>query len=66
MLPGCFQHDIAGDGGAEVEGGLGQAAIDKLDHIIVNVAYPDKWQDYTSLSLDGLNYRECWQKNIRF
>ena len=39
-----------------------KAAIDKLDHITVNVAYPDKWQDYSSLSLDGLNYRECRRK----
>ena len=42
------------------------AAIDKLDHITVNVAYPDKWQDYTTLSLDGLNYRECRQRISAF
>ena len=30
------------------------------------MAYPDKWQDYTTLSLDGLNYRECCQRISAF
>lgn len=36
-----------------------EAAIEKLEKITVNVAYPEKWHDYESLDLQGLNLREC-------
>ena len=38
------------------------AAINKLEHITVNVAYPDKWHDYSDLELSGLSYRDCLKK----
>lgn len=38
------------------------AAIDKLEHITVNVAYPDKWRDDSELDLSGLSYRDCLKK----
>ncbi|MBO4374835.1 MAG: hypothetical protein J5829_06985 [Lachnospiraceae bacterium] len=36
-----------------------KAAIKKLDAIQINAVYPDKWEDYSGLSLDGLSYFEC-------
>ena len=36
-----------------------QKAINKLEHIRINAVYPDKWTDYSSLKLKGLNYFEC-------
>ena len=43
-----------------------QKAIEKLDGLIINAVYPDKWQDYSSLSLDGLGYYDCVQKVNQF
>ena len=48
-------------------------AVEKLDNLIVKAVYPDKWYDYSGLSLDGLSYRECrdeikkfeWEKQIK-
>ena len=34
-------------------------AIEKLDAITINAVYPEKWRDYSGLSLEGLNYRDC-------
>ena len=34
-------------------------AIEKLDAITIHAVYPEKWQDYSSLSLEGLNYYDC-------
>ena len=33
-----------------------QKAIEKLDAITINAVYPDKWRDYSGLSLEGLDY----------
>ena len=34
-------------------------AIEKLDSLTIHAVYPEKWRDYSGLSLDGLNYYEC-------
>ena len=36
-----------------------EAALEKLDRITVNVAYPEKWKDYSDVDLSGLSLREC-------
>ncbi len=36
-----------------------KAAIEKLDNMKINVAYPDKWVDMSGLNLKGLSYRDC-------
>ena len=36
-----------------------KAALEKLDRITVNVAYPEKWNDYSDVDLSGLPLREC-------
>ena len=36
-----------------------QKAVEKLDAITINAVYPDKWRDYSGLSLDGLGYYDC-------
>ena len=38
-----------------------QAALKKLDAIVVKIGYPDKWRDYTKLTIDRASYLE----NIR-
>lgn len=35
-----------------------QKLIDKLDAITMNVVYPDVWEDYSGLDLEGLDYYE--------
>ncbi len=35
-----------------------EKAIEKLDHMTINSVYPDKWTDYSSMDLSGLNYYE--------
>ena len=34
-------------------------AIEKLKTMNIQVFYPDKWQDYSELDLEGKNYLEC-------
>ena len=34
-------------------------AVEKLDAMIINAVYPEKWRDYSGLSLDGLGYFDC-------
>ena len=41
-------------------------AIEKLDAITINAVYPDKWLDYSGLSLDGLGYCDCLQEIGKF
>lgn len=36
-----------------------QKAIEKLDAIKINAVYPDQWEDYSKLKLDGKSYLEC-------
>lgn len=36
-----------------------QKAIEKLDGMTINAVYPEKWRDYSGLSLDGLGYFDC-------
>jgi putative endopeptidase len=38
-----------------------QAALKKLDAIVVKIGYPDKWRDYSSLKIDRTSYGD----NIR-
>lgn len=40
-----------------------EKAVEKLDSIKIHAVYPEKWYDYSSLSLEGLSYVEC-QKAI--
>lgn len=40
-----------------------QKAEEKLNKISINAVYPEKWYDFSSLSLEGLSYFEC-QKAI--
>jgi putative endopeptidase len=35
-----------------------QAALKKLDAIVVKIGYPDKWRDYTKLTIDRTSYLE--------
>ena len=41
-------------------------AVEKLDNMIVKAVYPDKWYDYSGLSLEGLSYKECRDEIKRF
>ena len=41
-------------------------AIEKLDAITIHAVYPEKWRDYSGLSLDGLNYYDCLKAIARF
>ena len=34
-------------------------AVKKLESMRINAVYPDKWQDYSKLDLNGLGYLEC-------
>ena len=34
-------------------------AMEKLDAMTINAVYPEKWRDYSGLSLEGLNYYDC-------
>ena len=34
-------------------------AIEKLDAITIHAVYPEKWRDFSGLSLKGLNYYDC-------
>ena len=41
-------------------------AIKKLDAMDINVAYPDKWTDYSELSLDGCSMLEAERRIMTF
>ena len=41
-------------------------AIEKLDAITINAVYPEKWRDYSNLSLDGLGYYDSMKAIARF
>lgn len=41
-------------------------AISKLDHITIRAVYPDKWDDYSSLSLDGMSYTDMMKTLKKF
>lgn len=43
-----------------------ERAIEKLDHIKINAVYPDKWKDYSGLSLTGLSYVDCIKEISKF
>ncbi len=43
-----------------------EKAIEKLDALAVKSVYPDKWRDYSGLSLDGLGYYDCENEIERF
>jgi putative endopeptidase len=43
-----------------------QAALKKLDAITVKIGYPDKWRDYSALSLDRMSYYENLRRAVRF
>ena len=36
-----------------------QKAVEKLDAIKINAVYPEQWEDYSKLKLDGKSYFEC-------
>lgn len=36
-----------------------EKAVEKLDTIRINAVYPDKWKNYSTLSLNGLSYLDC-------
>lgn len=36
-----------------------EKAVEKLDHLRINALYPNKWEDYSKLDLEGLSYYEC-------
>ena len=36
-----------------------EKAIEKLDAVTINAVYPDKWRDYSGLSLEGRGYYDC-------
>ncbi len=36
-----------------------EKAIEKLDAMRINAVYPDKWEDYSGLDLEGLSYYEA-------
>ena len=41
-------------------------AIEKLDALTIHAVYPEKWRDYSGLSLDGLNYHDCLKAISKF
>lgn len=41
-------------------------AIEKLDALTIHAVYPEKWRDYSGLSLDGLNYYDCLKALQKF
>ncbi len=41
-------------------------AIEKLDNLRIQAAYPDKWIDYSSLNLTGLSYLDCMKAITHF
>ena len=43
-----------------------EKAIEKLDALKIHAVYPDKWRDYSGLSLDGLGYYDCMDAISRF
>lgn len=43
-----------------------EKAIEKLDNITINAVYPDKWRDYSGLSLTGLSYLDCVKETVKF
>ena len=43
-----------------------QKAIEKLDAMKINVIYPDQWEDYSKLNLDGKSYVECYKAIINY
>ena len=36
-----------------------EKAVEKLDAITINAVYPEKWQDYSGLSLEGLSFYDA-------
>ena len=43
-----------------------QAALKKLDAITVKIGYPDKWRDYSALSINRTSYYENLRRAVRF
>ncbi|MBQ9611971.1 MAG: hypothetical protein IJV14_05210 [Lachnospiraceae bacterium] len=43
-----------------------EKAIEKLDNMTINSVYPDKWENYDSLDIEGLSYYEALKKIIQF
>ena len=43
-----------------------QAALKKLDAIAVKIGYPDKWRDYSKLSIDRTSYLENIRRAAHF
>ena len=41
-------------------------AIEKLDALTIHAVYPDKWRDYSGLSLDGLNFYDSLKAIRKF
>ena len=41
-------------------------AIEKLDALTIHAVYPEKWRDYSGLSLDGLNYYDSLKAIRKF
>ena len=37
-------------------------AIKKLDNMTINAVYPEKWEDYSKLSIDGLSYFDAMKE----
>ena len=43
-----------------------EKAVGKLDAITIKAVYPDKWQDYSGLTLSGLDYVSCVKEINRY
>jgi len=43
-----------------------QAALKKLDAIVVKIGYPDKWRDYSSLKIDRTGFAENIRRSRNF
>ncbi|MCR5355843.1 MAG: M13 family metallopeptidase, partial [Lachnospiraceae bacterium] len=41
-------------------------AIEKLDALKIKAVYPDKWEDYDKLELDGLSLYDCNKEIMRY
>jgi putative endopeptidase len=41
-------------------------AIEKLDNMTINAVYPDEWEDYSRLDLNGLSYYECCKASEQY
>lgn len=61
---GAYREMLSGEDWLSKE--TADRAEEKLDAIVIKAVYPDKWQDYDGLSLEGLDYVGCVKEINRY